>query len=319
MKNLIILLFLTIISCKNNDVNYESIVKNDAFRKEILSKKGGAFIELSKGFTYFHEENSSSNLGTIMLIHGFSVPSYIWEPTLKRLSSLGYRVVAMDLYGRGFSSNPDLPQTDNLRANQVLELMSKLNIDSAIVCGLSNGGRIISKMAHINSKKIQGLIYVSSSSFETHIEFENKKVSQQEINEYIATYPEKAKGQLEDFYKPEKFPDWPKLYEELLTHKGFAKALISTNKNLVTLDNIHKEINDLNIPVYTIWGLHDKVVVYDSFKDKLKLLLPNRKEFFIEDSAHLPQMENSNQFEIRLIQAIEEILKPSAYLLPPTH
>ena len=160
MKNLIILLFLTIISCKNNDVNYESIVKNDEFRKEILSEKGGAFIELSDGFTYYHEENSSSNLGTIMLIHGFSVPSYIWKPTLKRLSSTGYRVVAMDLYGRGYSSNPDLPQTDNLRANQVLELMSKLNIDSAIVCGLSNGGRIISKMANINSKKIQGLIYV---------------------------------------------------------------------------------------------------------------------------------------------------------------
>ena len=188
--------------------------------------------------------------------------------------------------------------------------MSKLNIDSAIVCGLSNGGRIISKMANINSKKIQGLIYVSSSSFETHAEFENKKVSQKEINNYIATYPKKAKGQLEDFYEPEKFPDWPKLYEELLTHKGFAKALISTSKNLVTLDNIHKQINDLNIPVYTIWGLHDKVVVYDSFKDKLKLLLPNRKEFFIEDSAHLPQMENSNQFEIRLLEAIEEIIKP---------
>ena len=117
MKNLFILLFLTIISCKNNDVNYESIVKNDGFRKEILSKKGGAFIELSKGFTYYHEENSSSNLGTILLIHGFSVPSYIWEPTLKRLSSSGYRVVTMDLYGRGYSSNPDLPQTDNLRAN----------------------------------------------------------------------------------------------------------------------------------------------------------------------------------------------------------
>ena len=309
MKKIIFLLTLLIFSCKNNTISYESIIKDDAFRKKVLSTNNGAYIKLTDGFTYYEEKNSSSDKGTIILVHGFSVPSYIWAPTTNYLTELGYRVVALDLYGRGYSSNPDTPQTDTLRANQVLELMSSLKIDSAIVCGLSNGGRIISKMASLQPTKIEGLIYVSSSSFETHIEQNNKTVSEKEINDYIATYPEKAIGQLEDFYQPEKFPNWPELYKELLTHKGFAKALISTRKNIVTLDDIHLEINDMGIPVYTIWGLHDKVVLYDSFKEKLDSILPNRKEVFIDDDAHLPHMENSIEFEKYFKFFIDEIIK----------
>ena len=53
----------------------------------------------------------------------------------------------MDLYGRGYSDNPNLPQTDQLRATQVIELMKNRGIKKASIVGLSNGGRIISKIA----------------------------------------------------------------------------------------------------------------------------------------------------------------------------
>ena len=70
------------------------------------------------------------------------------------------------------------------------------------------------------------------------------------------------------------------------------------------MDTIHQKIDDLNLPVYTIWGVADRIVVYANFKDKLQKLLPNRKEFFIEKSAHLPQMENKTAFENILINSI---------------
>jgi pimeloyl-ACP methyl ester carboxylesterase len=214
----------------------------------------------------------------------------------------------LDLYGRGNSSNPDLPQTDALRARQVLELMTSQKIDSAIVVGLSNGGRIVSKIAALQPDRVQGIIYVSSSSFETHPAQENKEVTAAEIAQYITTYPTKAKGQLEDFYTPEAFPNWPAQYEKLLLHKGFAKALLSTQKNLVTLDAIHQKIDSLAIPVVTIWGQYDQVVVYDDFKERLVQLLPQRKEYFIDKAAHLPQMENQTAFEAVFFPSIKAIL-----------
>ena len=94
----------------------------------------------------------------------------------------------------------------------------------------------------------------------------------------------------------------------MLTHSGFAKALISTTKNLVSLDDIHNNIHSLGIPVYTFWGRHDNVVVYDEFKDRLEDMLPNRKEFFIENSGHLPHMENQDDFEIIFFKYLEIVL-----------
>ena len=94
-----------------------------------------------------------------------------------------------------------------------------------------------------------------------------------------------------------------------MTHFGFAKALISTTKNLVSLDDIHYKIHSLDIPVYTFWGRHDKVVVYDDFKDRLEKMLPNRKEFFIENSGHLPHMENQDDFEKLFFKGLSEVIK----------
>ena len=301
----IIVLLALLIACNTHTTNqYEYLEKNASFRSEVLKREGGHFIKLSDGFTYYKEENTNSEKDVIMLIHGFSVPSYIWNPTYQKLKNKGFRVIALDLYGRGFSDNLDTDYTDRLMANQVLELLNHLNINQVHLVGLSNGGRIISQAAVLQPQLIQSLIYVSSNSFEDIELTKDISVSADEINEFISHYPEIDSGQLDDFFDPTKFPNWSEKYSTLQQFKGFAQALISTRKNHKTMDAIHQKINDLNLPVYTIWGIADQVVVYANFKDKLQKLLPNRKEFFIEKSAHLPQMENKTAFENLLIDGI---------------
>ena len=294
-----------LIACKPSSQNkYELLNKDDAFRAEISTRTKGSFVELSEGYTYYLEANKNSQKSTVILVHGFSVPSYIWENTYGALIENGFHVVVLDLYGRGFSDNPDTDYTDRLMANQVLELINHLNISQAHLVGLSNGGRIISQAAVLQPQLIQSLIYVSSNSFEDIEATKDVSVSTDEIAEFISRYPAIALGQLDDFFDPTQFPNWPEKYTALQQYKGFAQALISTRKNHTTMDVIHQKINDLNLPVYTIWGVADQVVVYDEFKDKLQRLLPNREEFFIEQSAHLPQMENEIAFEKLLITEI---------------
>ncbi len=296
MKKLL-LLYVLFTSCQIGVNDYEYVVKNEDFRNEVLKESNGEYVKLSDGYTYFEQANQNSKLGNVVLVHGYSIPSYIMETTFNSLKEKGYRVIMMDLYGRGFSDNPDLPQTDFLRANQVIELMDYTGIKNAALVGLSNGGRIISKITDLDPNKVNSLFYVASAGFFEHEELLDKSVSQEEINSFIGDYPGLSESQKNDFFNPEKFPDWSKKYDELLTHSGFAKALISTTKNLVSLDGIHNKIHSLGIPVFTFWGRHDNVVVYDQFKDRLEDMLPNRKEFFIEKSGHLPHMENQDEFE----------------------
>ena len=109
LKKYILILFISIfISCNNN--KYEYIIKDENFRQSIES---GNFIELSEGNTYFEVDNRTSN-NTLIFVHGFSVPSYIWDKTYNSAKEKGFKVVRLDLYGRGYSDNPNVNYTDEL-------------------------------------------------------------------------------------------------------------------------------------------------------------------------------------------------------------
>ena len=288
------------------DSPYESVTKNAAFRASIELPDGAAFVSLSEGFTYYRVSSEESCVTADVLVHGFSVPSYIWDPTYDFLVSKGRCVVTLDLYGRGFSDNPDVAYTDQLFATQVLELLDHLKIEKATLLGLSNGGRVVSQVAGLAPERIEQLIYVASSGFRDVSRAANVDVSQAEIDELVARYHELPAGQLSDFKDPTNFQDWDDKYAELLVHKGFARALISTRKNHDSqeLDQIHAELQASDIPVTTIWGDSDTVVVYSRFAEKLELLLPKRVEHFVPESGHLPHMENPTYFEALLTEQL---------------
>ena len=232
MSRVCFLVLVFCFSCSNEvKPKYEYIVKNKSFIESFDLKPNTGFTNLSKGFTFYKHDNKEASTVPIILIHGFSVPSYIWEPTFELLSNKGYNVISLDLFGRGFSENIDQPYTDKLFANQVIDLMIELNIDSAKLVGLSNGGRVISKVAELKPSVVSSLIYVASSGFKSIQETKDKSVSNEEVENFIKNnYPTISKGQLEDFKHPENHVGWDEKYEELLKYKGFAKALISTTK-----------------------------------------------------------------------------------------
>ena len=306
MRLVLPILFLFIVSCSENN-RYEYILKEDNYKYNFKLNKEQSFVDLEEGFTFYNAANQNSEKIPIVLIHGFSVPSYIWNPTYKMLKEKGFYVISIDLYGRGNSKNIDGDYTDELFANQVLQLLNHLNIDKADFVGLSNGGRVISKIADTKPEIIGRLIYVASSSFMKKTKALETDVTEKEVREFIDNnYPTIAKSQLQDFKYPEKFEGWDDKYEELLRYKGFARALISTTKNHYTMDEVHKNINNLNITVYTIWGDSDKVVVYDEFSERLKKLLTNRNEYFISNSGHLPHMENQDEFNKVILSILND-------------
>lgn len=299
-------LFFSMILRADAGTLFESVDKNTAFRAAVDLAPDEAFIELSEGYTYYRMTDREACDTPDVLVHGFSVPSYIWEPTYDFLAGKGRCVIMLDLYGRGFSDNPDVAYTDTLFATQVLELLDALGVERASFFGLSNGGRVVSQIAGFAPERVMRLVYVASSGFRDVTRASDTSVSEEEIDELIGKYPELPAGQLSDFKDPTNFQDWDDKYAELLVHKGFARALISTRKNhdSAELDRIHASLQTSDIPVTTIWGDSDTVVVYAGFSDKIERLLPKRKEYFVKDSGHLPHMENPAQFEAILANVL---------------
>ena len=308
IKPFFVFTLILFFSCSNINPKYEYLEKDDSFRKKITT---GNFVELSHGFTYF-ETNNINNDEIAVFIHGFSVPSYIWDETYYESIERGLGAIRLDLYGRGNSSNPDTIYNDLLYANQVIELLDHLNImEKVSLIGLSNGGRVISTIANLFPERVKRLVYVAPDGFhDNKTEPDKRPVLQSDVDAFIKdNYKTIAKGQMSDFKYPERFKGWDDRYEELLKFKGFANALISTSRNNYLLDDLNEQIGKTNIPQIFISGDSDKVLPLDEVRDKLTKLMPKMKLFVIEDSGHLPHMEQKQSFDAIFFDQIFGISK----------
>ena len=112
MKSTILLIIFTLFftGCEKKSNKYEYIIKDASFRKKI---KTGNFVKLFNGYTYYESENIDYK-DLLIFVHGFSVPSYIWDLTYNEAKGRGYGVIKLDLYGRGYSDNPDIIYNDKL-------------------------------------------------------------------------------------------------------------------------------------------------------------------------------------------------------------
>lgn len=77
----------------------------------------------------------------IIFLHGYPFDKTMWAGQLDFLKS-GYRVIACDIRGFGASVDETSYLSINLFTDDLVVFMAKLNIDKAILCGLSMGGFI---------------------------------------------------------------------------------------------------------------------------------------------------------------------------------
>ncbi|MDI1356329.1 MAG: alpha/beta hydrolase [bacterium] len=78
----------------------------------------------------------------ILFLHGFPFDKWMWKGQLDDLKSSN-RVIAYDIRGFGKSTDEKSPLSIDLFTEDLVLFMDKLNIEKAIICGLSMGGYIV--------------------------------------------------------------------------------------------------------------------------------------------------------------------------------
>jgi pimeloyl-ACP methyl ester carboxylesterase len=120
----------------------------------------GSFIQLSDGFTHYELGNPEAN-ESVLLVHGFSVPYFIYDITFEFLTQAGFRVVRYDLYGRGFSDRPDTEYNIDLFVRQLGDLLDVLRITRPVsLVGLSTGGPITAAFTARFPERVNKLVLI---------------------------------------------------------------------------------------------------------------------------------------------------------------
>jgi pimeloyl-ACP methyl ester carboxylesterase len=202
----------------------------------------GRFLQLADGMTHYQVSGPDDGQ-RVVLVHGFSVPSYIWDSTSAALSAAGFRVARYDTFGRGFSDRPDVPYTLDLFDRQLQQLLDSLGWREPVdVVGLSMGGAVSAAFSGRHTERVRSLSLidpVAESSGPLPAMFRFPLLGP--VLWQILAVPAMPEGQLTDFVEPARWPDWTARYRNQMQYRGFGRALRSTLTALsaVQLDSVY--------------------------------------------------------------------------------
>ena len=107
-----------------------------------------------------------SGTGTpVVLLHGFGASMYSWRHTLPALTAAGYRVIAFDNRGFGFSAKPAHGYRTAEYATLTTALLDSLHIASAVLVGHSMGGAIAAEVALAHPDRVRGLVLIDAAGY----------------------------------------------------------------------------------------------------------------------------------------------------------
>lgn len=266
--------------------------------EQIRAGLPGRMIFLSKGETYYELSGNPSN-NLVVLVHGFSMPSCIWEPLFLFLLDKGFSVLRYDLFGRGYSDRPKLTYSKDLFVNQLHELLSALDLNSKpfFLMGLSMGGLICVHYTEKYPQFVKKLILSDPAGFPfAGIPFILKIPGFSKLL-FKSIGPKLLLKKLsKDFGQNVDVSHLYWCFEEQMMYKGFLDAIFSTMIHfpMTTSKQSYQRVGNLPIPKLLLWGKNDTTVPFSLHQDVISTL-PNVEFHAISNASHIPHFEKPEE------------------------
>lgn len=269
---------------------------NDLTRKEL----SGSFIQLPDGVTHYELSNPDKE-NSVILVHGFSVPYFIYDPTFEFLTQSGFRVLRYDFFGRGFSDRPEARYNIDLFAKQLRDLLDALRFTRPVnLVGLSTGGPITATFTARFPERVNKLVLIDPIGA--------KILALARILK-LAALPILGEAIISLFRSDGIFRNIASalLDRELVGHfqvryitsmqfKGFKRGILSSIRNgmLESFLNTYERVGKMDKPVLLFWGRNDPTVPF-KHSDVLRTAMPNVEFHVIEDCGHIPHYQKPEE------------------------
>ncbi len=231
----------------------------------------------------------------IIFIHGFPFNKSMWKKQVKALKA-NYRVIAYDIRGHGSSDAGNEDFSIELFVKDLLNLMDTLNIDKAILCGLSMGGYIALNAIENYPERFDALILSDTSCIADTPEAREKRLMA--IENIQKDGVEKfADESIKNLFAPES------LSKKRIEIAAVRDMIVNTSKQTLykTLRAFYERketcswLSEIKVPVLIMVGKEDNItppataiLMHDKIKDSIIHI--------IDHAGHLSNIENSVEF-----------------------
>lgn len=267
--------------------------------------------------------SGKSRSQTVVLLHGGLAFGTYWKDTIRFLSNQGFRVIVPDQIGFGKSSKENIHYGLHALAKNTKELLDHLGINHAIIVGHSLGGMLGIRFTLMYPNKVSKLVLEDPLGLEDYrLKIPFKSVDEMYklslhptwesiLNSHKALYAHWNKKYTEyalAVYGISLNPQYPKV--------AFVQSLIY---EMLYAEPVIYEFAHIKAPTLLLFGYQDRTAPGKGFasEDVQKTLgdfpnliknaasmIPHAKVIGFEDVGHVPHLEATKQFNIRLFEFI---------------
>jgi len=257
------------------------------------------YLNTDDGKLFYEMAGEGNN---IILIHDGMVHREIWNEQFLILAR-NYKVIRYDRKGYGKSSDPSAPYSDIEDLNQ---LFIQLQIDNAIIFGMSSGGRLAIDFTLKYPEKVNGLVLVGAVV--SGLGFTNHMMTRGGNIKSFTGLSDPIKS-IEYFVMDDPYEIYPKNIGAKEIVLDLMMKNIHQSAEIFSIPPERPAVNflsEINVPALVLVGEYDIPDVQQQ-AGVIGFGIPNAKREIIPDSGHLIPIEQPAVFNAIVMKFLETI------------
>ena len=272
--------------------------------KDVVAHSDKSHFVSVDGMRVHYQEFGAATDPPILLIHGYTASAYVWRSSAPMLAEEGFRVIAPDLIGFGYSEKPRwFEYSIAAQSRMISRFMDRIGIGRANLVGSSYGGAIAATIALQEPERVEKLILVDSvinDDLKNHPIM--KLASLPGLGEVITPFVADSRTYLKARMHGTLAPANHHLIDEdrvesvlrpLRAADGH-HSLLATSRNW-SANHVERDAHLITQPTLLVWGEEDSVTPLDDGYT-LRDSIPGSRLVVIKDCGHVPQEERSDLF-----------------------
>lgn len=243
----------------------------------------------------------------VVLLHAFPLSKKMWKSQIDVLVAANCRVILPDF--RGFGETELVSEITKMEdlATDIKDLLDDLEIEKAIIGGLSMGGYVTLNMYRLYPEKFAGMILADTSSLaDTEEKREGRfKLIEETETKGIAVIVEGMVPKLTSDHTKNEHPE----IIDQINHDASQtnpKGAIAALRGMAARHDHTEMLKDISVSTLLIFGAEDKVTNLDGAKI-LDENIPDSKLEIIEKIGHLANLEDPESFNKILVEFVKTV------------
>lgn len=236
---------------------------------------------------------------TVVLIHGLAASIYSWRYTIVPLVQAGYRVIAYDNRGFGFSDIPSHGYANLDYVQLLYGLLDSLHVSDAVLVGHSMGGAIAADATLAHPDRVRGLVLVDAAGLGVSYPFmlrvarwpivgpvfdhlRGRGATARMLHAIYGDGSRVTEQDIDQYYAPVARPEFGRGLRGVLREFNFA--------------DLQGRMGAINAPTLVMWGARDRLIPA-SIAEEMAAQLPHSALARFQTAGHALPEESHEAFD----------------------